>query len=104
MRHGFPLSKEHQKNSKNHWNEPRSCYRDNKISPLLYPSVIYKVAKEFNEAYVLVEINTSEQVAEILYNEYEYENIVFVNRTTNGQIVSDGFGGGKTQLGVIPIK
>ena len=79
-------------------------YRDNKISPLLYPSVIYKVAKEFNEAYVLVEINTSEQVAEILYNEYEYENIVFVNRTTNGQIVSGGFGGGKTQLGVITDK
>ena len=50
-------------------------YRDNKISPLLYPSVIYKLAKEFNDAYVLVEINVSEQVAEILYNEYEYENI-----------------------------
>ncbi len=79
-------------------------YRDNKISPLLYPSVIYKVAKEFNEAYVLVEINVSEQVADILYNEYEYENIVFVNRTTGGQVVSGGFGGGKTQLGVITDK
>jgi hypothetical protein len=79
-------------------------YRDNKISPLLYPSVIYKVAKEFNEAYVLIEINTSEQVAEILYGEYEYENIIFVNRTTNGQVVSGGFGGGKSQLGVITDK
>lgn len=79
-------------------------YRDNKISPLLYPSVIYKLAKEFNEAYVLVEVNVSEQVAEILYNEYEYENIVFVNRTTSGQVVSGGFGGGKTQLGVITDK
>jgi hypothetical protein len=79
-------------------------YRDNKISPLLYPSVIYKLAKEFNDAYVLVEINVSEQVADILYNEYEYENIVFVNRTTNGQVVSGGFGGGKTQLGVITDK
>jgi hypothetical protein len=79
-------------------------FRDNKISPLLYPSVIYKVAKEFNEAYVLIEINSSEQVAEILYNEYEYENIIFVNRTTNGQVVSGGFGGGKTQLGVITDK
>jgi hypothetical protein len=79
-------------------------FRDNKISPLLYPSVIYKVAKEFNEAYVLVEINSSEQVAEILYNEYEYENIIFVNRTTNGQVVSGGFGGGKSQLGVVTDK
>jgi hypothetical protein len=79
-------------------------FRDNKISPLLYPSIIYKVAKEFNEAYVLIEINSSEQVAEILYNEYEYENIIFVNRTTNGQVVSGGFGGGKSQLGVITDK
>lgn len=79
-------------------------FRDNKMSPLLYPSMIYKVAKEFNEAYVLIEINSSEQVAEILYGEYEYENIIFVNRTTQGQVVSGGFGGGKTQLGVITDK
>ena len=79
-------------------------YRDNQISPLLYPSVIYKIAKEYNNAYVLIEINSSEQVAEILYSEYEYENIVFVNRMTNGQIVSGGFGGGKSQLGVITDK
>lgn len=79
-------------------------YRDNKISPLLYPSIIHKVAKDFNEAYVLVEINTSEQVAEILYGDYEYENIISVTRTTSGQIVNGGFGGGKTQLGVITDK
>jgi hypothetical protein len=79
-------------------------YRDNKISPMLYPSVIYRVAKEYNEAYVMIEVNSSEQVAEILYNEYEYENIVFVNRSTQGQVVSGGFGGGKTQLGVVTDK
>jgi hypothetical protein len=79
-------------------------YRDNKISPLLYPNVIYKVAKEYNEAYVLVEINKSEQVASILYQDLEYENILFVNRSTQGQVVSGGFGGGKTQLGVLTDK
>jgi hypothetical protein len=79
-------------------------YRDNEISPLLYPSIIYKIGKEYNNAYILVEINSSEQVAEILYSEYEYENVVFVNRMTNGQVVSGGFGGGKTQLGVITDK
>lgn len=79
-------------------------YRDNKISPLLYPSIIYKVAKEYNEAYVLIEINSSEQVANILHHEYEYENILFVNRDSNGQVVSAGFGGGKTQLGVVTDK
>ncbi len=76
-------------------------YRDNQVSPLLYPSIIQKVGKEYNEAYVLLEINSSEQVAHILHGEYEYENIIYVTRSTkNGQIVSGGFGGGKTQLGV----
>ena len=75
-------------------------YRDNQISPMLYPSVIYKVATEYNNAYVLMEINSSEQVSSILYSEMEYENILFVNRSTDGQVVSGGFGGGKTQLGV----
>jgi hypothetical protein len=79
-------------------------YRDNKISPLLYPSVIYKVAKEYNMAYVLVEINSSEQVANILYSEYEYDNMVMVNRSNDGQTISGGFGGGKTQYGVMTDK
>ena len=75
-------------------------YRDNNISPMLFPSVIYKVATEYNSAYVLLEVNSSEQVASILYSEMEYENLLFVNRNTDGQVVSGGFGGGKTQLGV----
>jgi hypothetical protein len=76
-------------------------YRDNKIAPMLYPTVIHKVARDFNDAYVLIETNSSEQVAHILHNELEYGNLVFVNRSTkSGQVVSGGFGGGKTQLGV----
>jgi len=76
-------------------------YRKNDISPLLYPNVIFKVAKEYNMAYILVEINNSLQVASILHQELEYENILFVNRSTTGQTVSGGFGGGKAQLGVL---
>ena len=79
-------------------------YRDNKISPMLYPSVIQKVATEYNKAYVLIEINSSEQVADILYNEYEYDNIVMVNRSGDGQVIGGGFGGGRTQLGVVTDK
>ena len=76
-------------------------YRDNKIAPMLYPTIIHKVARDFNDAYVLIETNSSEQVAHILHNELEYGNLVFVNRSTKtGQVVSGGFGGGKTQLGV----
>lgn len=75
-------------------------YRSNTISPLLYPNVIHKVATDYNDAYVLIEINISEQVAYILHDELMYENIIFVNRTTMGQVVSGGFGGGKVQFGV----
>ena len=75
-------------------------YRNNKINPVLYPNIIHKVAKDYNDAYVLIEINISEQVAYILHDELMYENIIFVNRTTNGQVVSGGFGGGKVQFGV----
>ena len=75
-------------------------YRDNKISPLLYPNIIHKMAKEYNDAYVLIETNSSEQVPTILYSELEYENLLFVNMSSSGQVVSGGFGGGQTRLGV----
>ena len=76
-------------------------FRNNKIAPMLYPTVIHKIAKDYNNAYVLIEVNSSEQVAHIMHNELEYDNIIFVNRDTKkGQVVSGGFGGGKTQLGV----
>jgi len=75
-------------------------FRKNDVSPLLYPNFIYKVAKEYNNAYILIEINISEQVANILHNELEYENLLFVNRNAQGQTISGGFGGGRTQLGV----
>ena len=76
-------------------------FRDNKIAPMLYPTVIHKIAKDYNNAYVMIEVNSSEQVAHIMHNELEYDNIIFVNRDTKkGQVVSGGFGGGKTQLGV----
>ena len=80
-------------------------YRNNKIMPMLYPSIIHKTATEYNNAYVLFELNASEQVPHIMYYEMEYENIFFVNRAKNGQVISGGFGGAsQTQLGVITDK
>lgn len=81
-----------------------ATYSNNKISPLLYPNVIYKWSKEFNDAWVLVELNKSEQVPYILHNDLEYENIIYVSRTQKGQVVTGGFGGGKTQYGVLTDK
>ena len=75
-------------------------YRNNAISPLLYPNIIDKVGKEYYNAQVLVETNASEQVPYILYNELEYENMIMVSRTNMGQKITGGFGSGKSQYGV----
>lgn len=81
-----------------------ATYNNNKISPLLYPNIITRWAKEFNDAWVLVELNKSEQVPYIIHNELEYENLIYVTRNTKGQVVTGGFGGGKTQYGVLTDK
>ena len=68
-------------------------YRDNMISPLLFPNVIHKVARDFNNAMVLVEINENgQQIADILQLELEYQNIMFITRGQGGQHLTAGFG------------
>jgi len=70
-------------------------YRDNKISPMLFPSIIYNVAKRFNDAYVLVEINSiGLQVANILFEEFFYENLLKVDTKSPqgiGQHITGGY-------------
>ena len=75
-------------------------FRDNKVSPLLYPDFIARVAKDFNNAYVLIENNDiGQQVVDILHQELEYENIFSTVQEKNKQYVSPGFGK-QTTLGV----
>jgi hypothetical protein len=51
-------------------------YRNNKISPILFPNMIYKYASNYNEAYVVVENNDQGTlVCHGLYYELEYENL-----------------------------
>ena len=53
-----------------------AVYRNNTISPILLPNIIYKYAKLYNEAYVVIESNDSGQlVCQGLYQDLEYENI-----------------------------
>ena len=77
-------------------------YRDNTIKPMLFPSVIYEVAKNYNEAFILCEVNdVGDQVASILQYDLEYQNLLMCSmRGRAGQIVGQGFSGNKTQLGV----
>jgi len=79
-------------------------YRDNKISPLLYPTVIHKVCKDYYNAYVLVEINDiGQQIADIIHNDLEYENMIWVGSDSRyGQVMSSS--GRHSNLGVRTTK
>ena len=68
-------------------------YRNNEISPMLYPNAIYSIAKKYNEAFVLIEINDiGAQVADILYYDIEYENIMMTSmKGRAGQQIGGGF-------------
>jgi len=53
-----------------------AVYRNNLISPLLFPNIIYKYAKVYNEAWVVVESNDQGTlVCNGLYYDLEYENM-----------------------------
>ena len=77
-------------------------YRNNEIKPMLFPSVIYDVARSYNNSYILCEVNdVGDQVASILQYDLEYNNLLMCSmRGRAGQIVGQGFSGKKTQLGV----
>ncbi len=69
-----------------------ATYRDNTISPLLFPSIIWNCAKYYNEAMILIETQSvGLQVADILHTELEYERLI---RTFSGnkraQQISEG--------------
>tara|TARA_Y100000593_G_scaffold83142_1_gene156545 strand:+ start:2080 stop:3723 length:1644 start_codon:yes stop_codon:yes gene_type:complete len=81
-------------------------YRDNEIKPLVYPQKIYDVARAYNQAFVLIEINdVGEGVANTMQFDLEYDNLVMASmRGRAGQILGGGFSGGKAQLGVRTTK
>ena len=77
-------------------------YRNNEIKPVLFPSVIFQVCKEYSNPYVLVEVNDiGDSIAATLNYDLEYPNVLMcAMRGRAGQIVGQGFSGTKTQLGV----
>lgn len=55
--------------------EQVATYRNNSISPLLFPDNIVRVAKAYNNALVIIENNDAGHiVCNAVYHEYEYEN------------------------------
>ena len=81
-------------------------FRDNEIKPLNFPARIHEVAKAYNYAFVMVEVNDiGEQIANTLQFDLEYDNLIMASmRGRAGQILGNGFSGGKSQLGVRTTK
>ena len=68
-------------------------YRNNKIQPLIFPTLILQAARLYNDAFVLIEINSiGLQVADILHFELAYENLVKIElKGKQGQQHTPGF-------------
>ena len=81
-------------------------YRNNNITPIDYAEVIFKVAKTYNNASVLVEINDiGEQVSHSLYYDFEYEYVLFTESAGRaGKRISAGFSGHNTDKGIRTTK
>jgi hypothetical protein len=70
-----------------------ATYKDNKISPFLFPTIIVQTAKIYNEAFILVEINSiGLQVSDIIHYELAYENLIKIEmKGKQGQQQTPGF-------------
>lgn len=67
-------------------------FKDNNIRPLLLPEIILQYAKKYNNAFILVERNGNGlDVVDVLYHEFEYENIFSTkSKQKIGQVLSLG--------------
>lgn len=70
-----------------------ATYRNNKITPFLFPTIIVQTAKIYNEAFILVEINSiGLQVSDIIHFELAYENLIKIEmKGKQGQQQTPGF-------------
>jgi hypothetical protein len=77
-------------------------YKNNEIKPIILPNVVVDIAKNYNNAYILCEVNDiGGQVADIIQFDLEYENLLMAAmRGRAGQQLGQGFSGKKTQLGI----
>lgn len=71
-------------------------FRDNTVGPGDYASIIHRFGKLYNEAHILIEINDNGgQVADTLFFEFGYENMLFTEHGgRSGKRISGGFGKG----------
>lgn len=69
-----------------------AVWRSNEVIPMVLPEFIERFAKQYNDAFILVETNScGSQVSNILWHDYEYENMVVTATKNQENVVSGGF-------------
>lgn len=70
-----------------------ATYRDNNVKPIFFPSLIVAEARKYNDAFVLVEINSiGLQVADIIHFDLSYDNLIKIQlKGKQGQQWTQGF-------------
>ena len=78
-----------------------AVYQSRNIDPHLLPDIAVNLAKIYNESYILCELNSvGVLVTSIIWNELEYENMLWCTMNgRKGQVLGAGFGG-KSNMGL----
>jgi len=67
-----------------------AVYRNNQIVPFMFADESYHISKKYNDAYIVIESNSvGTIVANILYYEYEYENMLTSKSKQGDTIITD---------------
>ena len=79
-----------------------AIYKNNEVKPFVFPNIIGEIAKRYNEAHILVEVNDiGQQISEALQFEIESPNVLMCTQKGRaGQILGAMFSGRGSSLGV----
>jgi len=67
-------------------------FRNSTLDPMLLPDVVFSLGTKYNNAYVIIELNSmGNDVAKVLKDELEYENMLYVIQSgRKGQVLTGG--------------
>lgn len=83
--------------------EQVATFRSNTITPQDYTNILHTVAKQYNDPYILIELNCPPGaiVAENMFWDHEYENLLMTESAGRaGKKISSGFGGNAIDRGI----
>ena len=79
-----------------------AIYKNNEVKPFIFPNIISEIARRYNQAHILTEVNDiGQQIAEALQYEIEYPNVLMCTQKGRaGQILGAMFSGRGSSLGM----